>query len=133
MTRAYRTGVRCMMVSLLPAVIVCGCSFFKSADEAMQNISKITKSVEKEAGEKKAQPEATHEGPLLDLKVIALRVQAALKNEGAAFEHVTVDATKDEVVMTGTVASEKARERAVEIARGVDRKGKLRNELRVSR
>lgn len=128
-----RTAV---LLIVLLSVACTGCSFFKSAEEAMKGIGKIGEKIGGEGekgGGKEANPSATHEGPLIDNKVIAQRVQAALQQEGAEFQHVTVDATKEEVVMTGTVPSEKARERAAEIARGVEHKIKLKNELKVGR
>ncbi|HJV33994.1 BON domain-containing protein [Geomonas sp.] len=124
-----------LLVVLLQTVVLTGCNFFKSAEEAMHGIGEIGKKVGGEGGEKggakPANPSATHEGPLIDNKVVALRVQAALKKEGAEFDKVTVDATKNEVVLTGTVATSKARERAEEIARKEEHGIKLKNELKV--
>ncbi|HJV65445.1 MAG TPA: BON domain-containing protein [Geomonas sp.] len=130
-----RKGSTWLLAVLLSTALVNGCSFFKSAEDAMKGIGKIGEKIGGEGGGKgggqEAQPEKTHEGPLIDNKVAALRVQAALKKEGTEFERVTVEASKEEVILTGTVASAKSRERAAEIARGVQHGIKLKNELKV--
>lgn len=79
------------------------------------------------------EPEPEHEGALLDNKVTALRVQEALQKEGAEFRQVQVKGDAEGVVMTGSVRSAAARTRAEEIARGVHRAMKLKNELKVER
>ncbi len=113
---------------LLLAASLGGCSLFKSA----KNIEKATENIEK-ATEPKAQPGETHEGPLLDNKVTAMRVQDALKSEGNEFAEVKVTGTKNAVVLTGKVKTSKARARAEEIARTVQRKMVLKNELEVGK
>lgn len=122
--------------------LLCSCSFFQDASKSMKHIESISEKVDKDLGkmekeqqkqEEKAASQEKHETALLDHKVIAMRVQAALKKEGTEFGEVTVEGTREDVVLTGTVKSEKAKARAAEIARGVDAKVKLKNELRVAK
>lgn len=121
-----------LIVSILfLAACLGGCSFFRSMTESMKNVEKTTKEIEKKVSEKDSSAEEAQEQPLLDNKVSAMRVQAALKKEGAEFDQVTVEGTKEAVVLTGTVKSSKDRERAVEIAKGVQRKMVLKNEVQV--
>jgi osmotically-inducible protein OsmY len=64
---------------------------------------------------------------------MALRVQDALKKAGPQFDNVQLDGTKESVVLTGSVKSSADSARAEEIAKGVHRATKLRNELRVAK
>ncbi|MBJ6727841.1 BON domain-containing protein [Geomesophilobacter sediminis] len=122
-------GLRKLLVPLLIAGLVGGCSFFKK--EATKEIEKV---VEPKGGqEPQNKPEPTHEGPLLDNKVTAMRVQDALRQAGPAFQQVTVEGTKEEVVLSGTVKSAAERNRAEEIAKSVHRKMKLKNELKIAK
>ncbi len=136
--KAHRHSFACLMLILLLTAAISGCSFFKNASEAFKGIGKISNTLDKKLAEGQqgkqgeAQGGEKKETTLVDNKVIALRVQEALKREGAEFEKVKVDATKDAVVMTGTVPSEKDRERAAEIAGRVHPDLKLKNELRVA-
>ncbi len=76
-------------------------------------------------------PQGTHEGRLLDNKVAAERVHAALRKSGPQFRHVEVDASKEGLTLIGSVASSEDRSRAEEIARGVERDVHLTDELSV--
>ncbi len=137
--KEHRHPFPCLMLILLLTAAISGCSFFKNAGEAFKGIGKISNTLDKKLTENQqgkhgeAQGGKKKETPLVDNKVIALRVQEALKREGAEFEKVKVETTKDEVVMTGTVPSEKGRERAAEIARKAHPGLKFKNELRVAK
>jgi osmotically-inducible protein OsmY len=74
-----------------------------------------------------------HEGPLLDNKVTALRVQDALRKGGAEFQQVRVEGTVEGVTLTGTVRSPADKARAAEIAKSVHRAMKLKNELQIAK
>jgi osmotically-inducible protein OsmY len=65
--------------------------------------------------------------------VTALRVQEALRQAGAEFQHVEVNGTVDGVTISGTVQTSAERVRAEEIARSVHRAMKLKNEVRVEK
>jgi osmotically-inducible protein OsmY len=107
------------------------CSLFRSTEKVVNKIEKIEQKATQP--EQKKEPEPSHEGPLLDNKVTALRVQDALRKAGPQFDGVQVEGTKESVVLTGTVRSSTDSARAEEIARGVHRAMKLRNELRVGK
>lgn len=126
-------GARLLYFLLVLALAaLCNCSLFKAAEEVEKAAEKVTKPGDGKGEQKKPEPTG-HEGPLLDNKVTALRVQEALKSAGPQFDDVKVEGTGDAVVMTGTVQSAAERARAEEIARGVRRSMKLRNELRVGK
>ncbi len=76
-------------------------------------------------------PNRTHEGRLLDNKVTADRVHAALSKEGPEFRHVEVTGTREGITLKGSVASAETRSRAEEIAKHVDRSVALRDRLSV--
>ncbi len=76
-------------------------------------------------------PERTHEGKLLDNKVTAERVHAALRKAGPQFRDVGVHASKKGITLTGTVASAEARSRAEEIAKDVDPRVELSDRVSV--
>lgn len=88
---------------------------------------------EKPQSQSPKQAEPQHEGPLLDNKVTALRVQEALKKAGAGFEQVEVHGSAAGVTMSGTVKSAAERNRAEEIAKSVHREMKLKNEIKIGR
>ncbi len=76
-------------------------------------------------------PRGTHEGKLLDNKVSAERVQAALRRAGSEFRHVEVTASTEGITLTGHVASAEARSRAEGIAKDVDRQVSLEDQVSV--
>ncbi len=76
-------------------------------------------------------PQGTHEARLLDNKVTAERVHAALRRAGPQFRHVEVTASRDGITLTGKVSSADARSRAEEIAKEVDPGAKLGNHVTV--
>jgi osmotically-inducible protein OsmY len=139
MTTASRT--RSVVAVALVVTGITGCGFFKRTEETMKSTEKTMKNIEKITGKiategkgkEKPQPEAKHEPVLVENKVIALRVQAALKKEGAQYEKVAVEGSKNEITMTGTVASAKERERAGEIAKKYAEKVTVKNEIKVSK
>ncbi len=65
-------------------------------------------------------PQGTHEGKLLDNKVSAERVQAALRKAGPEYRHVEVAGSREGITLTGRVPSAETRSRAEGIARNVD-------------
>ncbi len=93
MSRGSRWGRRCFALGLA-AAIASGCA--------------------------SSNPEGTHEPALLDIKVTAERVHAALRKAGPEFRHVEVDASRDGIALTGSVASGETRSRAEEIAKEVN-------------
>ncbi len=74
-------------------------------------------------------PHATHEAHLLDNKVTAERVQAALRRAGPEFRHVEVSASREGIALTGRVGSAEVRSRAEEIAKQVDPHVDMRNRV----
>lgn len=76
-------------------------------------------------------PQRTHEGKLLDHKVTAERIHAALRRAGPRFEHVQVDGSREGITLSGSVASAETRSRAEEIAKEVDAHVRLRDEVSV--
>ncbi len=74
---------------------------------------------------------AAHEDRLLDHKVTAERIHAALRRAGPRFRDVAVAASRERITLTGTVASAEARTRAEAIARDVDPTVKLDDEVSV--
>lgn len=76
-------------------------------------------------------PQGTHEARLLDNKVTAERIHAALRKAGPRFRHVEVTASRDGITLTGKVSSADARSRAEEIAKEVDPGAKLGNQVSV--
>jgi osmotically-inducible protein OsmY len=119
-----------LLLSLL-ATSFSGCSLFRSTEKAVNQIEKIEEKVTQPPPKK--EEEVSHEGPLLDNKVTALRIGDALKKAGPEFDRVQVEATQEAVTMTGTVKSSADRARAEEIAKSVHRPMKLKNELRVGK
>jgi osmotically-inducible protein OsmY len=71
----------------------------------------------------------SHEGALLDNKVLQQRVEAALRREGKDFQKVHVAADGGTVTLSGSVASTQARGRAEAISRGVYGVEKTENEI----
>lgn len=78
-----------------------------------------------------ANPQGTHADHLLDNEVTAQRIHAALRRAGPEFKHVRVTASRDEITLTGSVASAETRSRAEEIAKEVDATAKLGNHVTV--
>jgi hypothetical protein len=71
---------------------------------------------------------------MLDDKVTTARVEAALKaSDGKAFRSVRVQTSADVVTLSGSVPSEDARERAVQVAKSSHRAGKIENHIQVRR
>lgn len=129
---------------LAPVLALAGCGFFRDVKETGHEVKKVGEDVEKalnkmeqpEKGKSEKQPPpepAEREGPLLDNKVTALRVHEALRKAGPEFQHVEVNGTVNGVTISGTVKSSADRVRAEEIAKGVHRAMKLKNELRVEK
>lgn len=73
----------------------------------------------------------THRGDVLDDKVTAQRVQAALNRAGPDFQKIQAQATDGAVVLSGTVSSSEMRSRAEEIARSIHRVNQLTDEVQV--
>ncbi len=105
MNRISRGGRRCLGAVLLAWVTASGCA--------------------------SANPQSTHEGKLLDNKVTAERVHAALRRAGPRFSHVEVNASREGIALTGRVASAETRSRAEEIAREVDPQVNLTDQVSV--
>jgi osmotically-inducible protein OsmY len=78
-------------------------------------------------------PNSTHRGDLLDLKVTAQRMDARIHEAGLEFRNVHAEATNDVVVLFGTVSSPQLRSRAEEIARSVRRPAQLDNRLQIEK
>ena len=76
-------------------------------------------------------PAKTQRPDLLDDKVTAGRVDAALRRAGPDFDHVTSRATGDQVTLTGQVRTPQEKTRAEEVARSVKRVHELQNEIQV--
>jgi hypothetical protein len=74
----------------------------------------------------------THDPHLLDNHVLQQRVEAALRRAGADFKEVRAQAAGGTVELTGQVASEAARGRADEVARGVYGVNAVRDDLQVA-
>ena len=78
-------------------------------------------------------PGRTHDSGLLDDKVTAQRVYAALQRGGAEFRSVKVEALKGVVTLSGTVPTEQHRERAEALAKSQERVSKVDDRLEVRR
>ncbi len=76
-------------------------------------------------------PPGSPEGKLLDDKVSAERIQAALRRAGPEFRHVEVAGSRDGITLRGRVASAEARSRAEGLARDVDPQVNVRDQLSV--
>ncbi len=83
------------------------------------------------AGCNSAHPDRTHNADLLDDKVTAQRVQAALQRAGPQFNHVHAGVTNGTVVLSGSVSSPQLRQQAEDIAKSSHRARKLENDLDV--
>ncbi len=105
MIRASRWGRRCLGAALLAWVTSSGCA--------------------------SANPQSTHEGKLLDNKVTAERVHAALRRAGPQFREVEVSASREGIALTGSVASAETRSRAEDIAKKVDPRVNLSDQVSV--
>lgn len=75
---------------------------------------------------------STHRGDLLDDKVTAQRLQAALQEAGGDLAGVRAGVTNGVIILTGSVSSPELRARAEEVARSVHRGTKLKDEVQVS-
>jgi osmotically-inducible protein OsmY len=113
--------------AFLLAATLSSCTVYKDVKDIVHTV----KEKEQAGPQTQKQAEPTVEGPLLDNKVAALRVQDALRKAGREFEQVQVTGTKHGVIMTGTVKSTADRARAEEIAKSVHREMKLTNQLQV--
>jgi len=80
-----------------------------------------------------ANPQATHEGDLIDNKVTAQRVEAALRKAGKEYRHVHAEARREGITLKGTVRTEAERSRAEDIARSTGRDMNLTDELRIAK
>jgi osmotically-inducible protein OsmY len=76
-------------------------------------------------------PQKTQRPNVLDDKVTAERVQAALRRAGATFEHVSVRVDDGQVTLLGTVRSWDEKSRAEQIAHTVKRVEQVNDQLRV--
>jgi osmotically-inducible protein OsmY len=76
-------------------------------------------------------PSKTQRPDLLDDKVTAGRVDAALRRGGPAFDHVSTQATGGHVTLTGQVSTAQDKSRAEEIARSVERVHELQDKIQV--
>jgi osmotically-inducible protein OsmY len=74
-------------------------------------------------------PAKTQRPDLLDDKVTAGRVEAALHRAGPDFDHVAVQANGGRVTLSGRVRTVQDKTRAEEIARSVKRVRELQNEI----
>lgn len=119
-----RGGVWLLLAGMLGA-----CGLFKATKELTHAVEEAEKPA-KPAPPMQAVPPST-EGPLLDNKVTALRVQEALRKAGTAYGHVEVTGDVRGVTLSGSVRTQAEKEKAEEIAKTVHRKMKLFNELRV--
>ena len=78
-------------------------------------------------------PSRTHQGNLLDDKVIEQRVKSELNHAGADYNTIQVHATNGVVILSGTVNSARTRSHAEQISRGVEGVKHLQDDLRVRR
>ncbi len=76
-------------------------------------------------------PQGTHEGRLLDNKVSAERVQAALRKAGPEYRHVEVAGSREGITLMGRVPSAEARSHAEGIAKNVDPQVNVSDQLSV--
>jgi osmotically-inducible protein OsmY len=76
-------------------------------------------------------PAKTQRPELLDDKVTAGRVEAALHRAGPEFKHVSVQALNGDVTLTGRVRSPADKSRAEEIANSLSRVKGVKDELRI--
>ena len=78
-------------------------------------------------------PSRTHDTGLLDDKVTAERVAAALQREGPEFRAVKIDTLKGVVTLSGTVPTSDGRTRAESLARNVDGVTKVNDRIELRR
>jgi osmotically-inducible protein OsmY len=74
----------------------------------------------------------THDPTLLDDKVTAQRVAAALRSGGPDFKEIKVQIRNGETILSGKASSLETRQRAEELVKDLPRVNRLRDDIQVS-